>query len=75
MSRRVVSGVQGLDELVSGGFPDGRVILVVGGPGTGKTIFVSQFLYKGIDDYQENGIFVSLDENKEQIIKEAGLGK
>jgi KaiC/GvpD/RAD55 family RecA-like ATPase len=66
----VATGVQGFDELVSGGFPDGRVILVVGGPGAGKTIFASQFLYKGIDDYQENGIFVSLDESKDHFYSE-----
>ena len=64
MPRRASTGVQGLDELLSGGFPEGRVILVVGGPGTGKTILASQFLYKGIYDYNENGIFVSLDEGK-----------
>ena len=32
------TGIEGLDELVSGGFPKDRVILVVGGPGAGKTI-------------------------------------
>jgi KaiC/GvpD/RAD55 family RecA-like ATPase len=70
LTKVVATGVQGLDELISGGFPDGRVILVVGGPGTGKTIFASQFLYKGIDDYQENGIFVSLDEGKDHFYSE-----
>ena len=70
MSKVVASGVQGLDELISGGFPEGRVVLVVGGPGAGKTIFASQFLYKGIDDYQENGIFISLDESKEHFYSE-----
>jgi KaiC/GvpD/RAD55 family RecA-like ATPase len=70
LSKVIATGVQGLDELISGGFPDGRVILVVGGPGTGKTIFASQFLYKGIDDYQENAIFVSLDESKDHFYSE-----
>ncbi len=59
-----------MDELISGGFPEGRVILVVGGPGTGKTVLASQFLYKGISDYQENGIFVSLDESKDHFFSE-----
>lgn len=70
MSKVVASGIQGLDDLISGGFPDGRVILVIGGPGAGKTIFASQFLYKGIADYQENSIFVSLDESKEHFYSE-----
>ena len=58
----VPSGVPGLDDLISGGFPKGRVILVLGGPGSGKTVLASQFLYKGLTDYGENGIIVSLDE-------------
>jgi len=59
-----------LNELVDGGFPEGRVILVIGGPGTGKTIMASQFLYKGMYEDQENGIFVSLDESKEHFFSE-----
>jgi KaiC/GvpD/RAD55 family RecA-like ATPase len=65
-----VTGIQGLDELIGGGIPKERVILVIGGPGTGKTIFAAQFLYKGIKDHKENGIFVSLDEAKEHFYRE-----
>ena len=64
------TGVEGLDELIDGGFPQGRVVLVLGGPGTGKTILASQFLYKGISQYNENGIFVSLDEGKNHFYSE-----
>ena len=66
----VPTGVQGLDELISGGFPKGRVILVVGGPGAGKTILAAQFLYKGIVDFNENAVLVSLDEGKEHFFAE-----
>src|SRR5437667_9406921 len=61
---RTPTGIPGLDEILSGGFPRGRVILLVGGPGTGKTILTSQFLMTGIKIYGENGAFVSLDETK-----------
>ena len=64
------TGIQGLDELMNGGIPDGRVVLLIGGPGAGKTIFAAQFLYKGIKDHKENGIFVSLDENKKHFYSE-----
>ena len=66
----VPTGVEGLDELISGGFPKGRVILVLGGPGSGKTVLASQFLYKGISNYGENGIMVSLDEGKSHYYAE-----
>ncbi len=70
MPDSVPSGVEGLDELVGGGLPRGRVILILGGPGAGKTIFASQFLYKGITNYGEKGIFVSLDEGKDHYYSE-----
>ena len=64
------TGVAGLDELISGGIPRGRIVLVLGGPGTGKTILGSQFLYNGISEYGENGVFVSLDESKSHFYSE-----
>ena len=70
MERKIATGVSGLDELIGGGFPEGRVILAIGGPGTGKTIMCSQFLYKGILENEENGVFVSLDENKDHFYSE-----
>jgi KaiC/GvpD/RAD55 family RecA-like ATPase len=68
--KKIPTGIGGLDELVGGGFPEGRVILVVGGPGSGKTIISSQFLYKGIQENKENGVFVSLDESKKHFYSE-----
>ena len=70
MSENVPTGVPGLDELISGGFPRGRVILVLGGPGTGKTVLASQFLYNGISEHNENGILVSLDEGQNHFVAE-----
>src|SRR5207253_9007694 len=58
---RTPTGIPGLDEILSGGVPKGRVILLVGGQGTGKTILTTQFLMNGIKIYGENGAFVSLE--------------
>jgi circadian clock protein KaiC len=66
----VPTGIEGLDELISGGFPKGRVILVLGGPGAGKTVLASQFLYKGISTYGDTGVMVSLDESKNHFYSE-----
>ncbi len=70
MTETTPSGIFGLDDMLSGGFPKNRIILVLGSPGTGKTLFASQFLYKGISEYGENGVFVSLDENKNHFFSE-----
>lgn len=60
---RVSTGIKGLDEMLGGGLPLGRCILVCGGPGSGKTIFGIQFLYNGATRYNERGLYVSLDES------------
>jgi len=70
LAETISTGIEGLDELISGGFPEGRIILVIGGPGTGKTILAAQFLYRGIYDHKQNGIFVSLDESKDHFYSE-----
>jgi len=70
MSKKTSTGISGLDEMIGGGFPEGRVILIVGGPGTGKTIMCSQFLYDGIHGKGENGVLVSLDEGKKHYYSE-----
>lgn len=70
MTERILTGIEGLDELLEGGFPQGRTILVIGGPGTGKTILAAQFLYEGTNKKDENGVYVSLDENKDHFYSE-----
>ncbi|MEM2901310.1 MAG: ATPase domain-containing protein [Candidatus Bathyarchaeia archaeon] len=69
--QRTPTGIDGLDAMLSGGFPKGRTVLICGGPGTGKTTLSMQFLFYGYVKYKENGVFVSLDEPKERIFQEA----
>ena len=64
--RRVESGIPGLDELLHGGIPMRNVVLLSGGPGTGKTIFGQQFLYHGLTR-GEPGVLVALEEHPVQI--------
>ncbi|RLG07343.1 MAG: hypothetical protein DRN59_01405 [Thaumarchaeota archaeon] len=40
------TGIPNFDE-VFGGLPKGGLIVVAGGPGTGKTIFSASYLYYG----------------------------
>jgi KaiC/GvpD/RAD55 family RecA-like ATPase len=60
---RVPTGVKGLDEMLGGGLPQGRCVLVCGGPGSGKTIFGIQYLYTGVTRYGETGLYITLDES------------
>lgn len=72
---KVPTGINGLDEMLGGGFPSKRCILICGGPGSGKTIFGIQFLYNGATRYNEKGLYVSLDESPTHIREDtAGFG-
>lgn len=44
-SRRLPTGVAGLDGVLQGGLPRGALYLVTGGPGTGKTVLCSQVAF------------------------------
>jgi circadian clock protein KaiC len=68
--RKIRSGVYGLNPLLDGGVNENSTTVVIGRSGAGKTTLATQFIRRGLQDGQE-GIFVSLDENKEQIIREA----
>ena len=69
------TGIKGLDEIVNGGLPKGRVSLVCGGPGCGKTLLATEFLVHGALDYGEPGIFMAFEETAEELAKNvASLG-
>jgi KaiC/GvpD/RAD55 family RecA-like ATPase len=63
---RVKTLIEGFDELIEGGFPEGRSFLISGGAGTGKTIFATQFIVNGAL-MDEPGIYLTLDERPELI--------
>ncbi len=69
LNDRAPSGIEGLDELMGGGFPKGKSIVVSGVPGSGKTTFCMEFLYKGIVDYGEPGVYVTLEESPESVMR------
>ena len=64
---RVKTGIPGMDEILHGGIPERNVVLLSGGPGTGKSIFCQQFLFKGVEEYDEPGILIALEEHPVQI--------
>jgi len=68
---RIKSGINGLEKLTGGGLPRGHSVLICGAPGTGKTIFGLQYLYKGAKLYGENGLYVCVEENPKKLRKYA----
>jgi circadian clock protein KaiC len=60
------TGIAGLDQLLTGGLPRGRMHLIEGEPGTGKTTLALQFLLEGARQ-GERGLYVTLSETADEL--------
>ena len=67
---RVPIGIEGVDELISGGLIRGTLTLLTGTTGTGKTTFATQFIYDGVK-HGEPGLYVTFEEPTENIKENA----
>jgi len=67
---KAASGIEGLDNILRGGFPVGRVLLVEGDPGVGKTTLALQFLLEGAKR-GEASVYVTLSETREELLQVA----
>ncbi|MBU8538746.1 circadian clock protein KaiC [Falsiroseomonas tokyonensis] len=61
------TGIAGLDEITRGGLPSGRVTLIEGGPGAGKTLLALQTLAHGVAEDGAPAIFVAFEEEPARI--------
>ncbi len=68
MVPRVRTYIKGLDEILYGGIPERSIVLLSGGPGTGKSIAAKQFIYNGLVR-GESGVFVTLEEHPVSVIR------
>jgi len=68
---KMLTGIEGFDEMSGGGLPRERTSLVIGGPGCGKTIFALQTLVNRAQQYGEPGIFVAFEESSRQVMANA----
>lgn len=62
------TGIEGLDDITSGGLPTGRPTLICGSAGCGKTLFATTFLVHGARECGEPGVFVTFEERPADII-------
>ncbi len=63
--------IEGLDMILKGGLPAGRTTLIIGGPGSGKSLFGLEFLYRAALD-GEPGIFISFEERARDLRTNTG---
>jgi circadian clock protein KaiC len=61
------TGIEGIDEILSGGLTPNRLYLVEGVPGSGKTTLAMQFLLEGVRR-GEPVLYVTLSESAEELL-------
>jgi circadian clock protein KaiC len=62
-----LTGIQGLDDITSGGIPKNRSTLLLGNTGCGKTIMAMEFLVNGIVLFNEPAVFMTFEEKTDEL--------
>jgi len=72
--KRIPTKMEGLDDVLGGGIPDGSVVLVSGAPGTMKTSLTYHILHANALD-GVRGLYVSLEQSRASLVDHTeGLG-
>lgn len=67
---RVGTGCEGLDNILNGGLPSGRLYLIEGDPGAGKTTLALQFTLEGARK-GERALYITLSESRADLVHAA----
>ncbi len=68
---KIATAIRGMDEILMGGLPAGRITVLSGGPGSGKTMLVTEFLCRGAQAGAP-GVLVSFEERSADLRANAG---
>ena len=66
------TGVDGLDEILNGGIVSHSTTLLSGPPGAGKSILGLQYIYNGVEQFDEPGVYLSFEEDERDLREAAG---
>lgn len=72
---RTKTGIQGLDKALYGGIPQGNIVLISGGAGTGKSTLCLQFCVNGASLLGEKSLYISTEQNRKELYKQANSFK
>ena len=64
---RIKTHIEGFDEMIDGGIPDGQVMLICGTPGTMKTSLAFSIMYHNAKECGMKGLYISLEEGYENL--------
>ena len=64
------TGIPGLDDVIEGGLKRDSNTLIGGCTGSGKTILAMQFIVNGIKKFNEPGVYVTFEEDREEVYED-----
>jgi KaiC/GvpD/RAD55 family RecA-like ATPase len=65
------TGIDGLDDILNGGIVRNSTTLISGNPGAGKSLLGLQYIYNGVEMFDERGIYLSFEENEADLAEAA----
>lgn len=66
------TGIDGLDEILNGGIVSNSTTLLSGPPGAGKSVLGLQYIYNGVEQFDERGIYLTFEEDERDLQEAAG---
>lgn len=70
MKPKIRTGVQGLDEELGGGIPEGHVVVISGAPGTMKSSLAMNIIYYNAVNEGKNGLYISLEQGRASLLEQ-----
>jgi len=73
---RIKTYIQGFDEILNGGIPEGHVVLLAGEPGTFKSSIAYNLIYNNVKNDNRIGCYITLEQGRESLstqMKEMGM--
>ncbi len=67
---KIKSGIKGFDKIAGGGLPENSITLLVGGPGTGKSLFGLHYAEQAIKEGKK-AAYLSFEMNKHILLEQA----
>jgi circadian clock protein KaiC len=68
---RCPTGISGFDSICQGGLVRNSNNVLIGGPGSGKTTFLLNFIWNGVTKFNENGLYCSFEPEVIETLKDA----
>ena len=57
------TGIDGLDDILNGGIVSNSTTLLSGPPGAGKSVLGLQYVYNGVEQFDEDGVYLTFEED------------